>query len=260
MSDYRLFTWNILAPEWAGPRVGDERDFYRHVHPFDEWSYRRGLLLDALRAVEADVICLQEVSRAFFRRELRALLRARGLVVTCRVRTTGSGPIGVLVAHDPRRFALVQPVEFRRGDLRGRVAGVELRPVRGAGSLVVASAHLQWSPLPEVRAERLDRALAVLDARPETEAQMLVGDINFDPHAHAEWPRWAAAGWSTSHPQPDMPTWAADGRTDRLDAILVRRGVADLRGEPVPAISALPGLPSATFPSDHVPLAATFRL
>lgn len=260
MNDYRLFTWNILAPEWAGPRVGDDRDFYRHVHPFDEWSYRRGLLLNALRDVEADVICLQEVSRAFFRRELRSFLRARGLVVTCRVRTTGSGPIGVLVAHDPRRFGLVRPVEFRQADLRGRVAAVELRPVGGDRNLVVATTHLPWSPLPEVRAERLDRALAVLNARPETEAQMFVGDINFDPHAHAEWPRWAAAGWSTSHPQPDMPTWAADGRTERLDAILARRGITELQGEPVPALSPLPGLPSATFPSDHVPLAATFRL
>ena len=57
-----------------------------------------------------------------------------------------------------------------------------------------------------------------------------------------------------------MPTWAADGRCERLDAILFRGAVTLTVAEAVSALSARPGLPSESMPSDHLPLVARFRL
>lgn len=260
MTPYALFTWNLLAPEWTSPHPGDDRDFYRHARPYEAWRHRRPLLLDALRTVDAELICLQEVSAPFYRRFLGPLLRGRGFEPVFRARRTGAGDIGVLVAHDTRRFIDLGAVDFTDPELAGRMAGTHLRPVEGGPTLTVATAHLPWSPEESVRRERLDRALATLDLRTSDGAQILAGDVNFDPHAHPAWSHWAAAGWATSHPQPDMPTWAADGRTERLDAILARGAASGLEGDPVPALSPIPGLPSAAFPSDHVSLRARFRL
>ena len=259
-----LFTWNILAPEYAAPRTGeDTRDFYRFAHPWDEWDRRRPRILARVATCEADVLCLQEVSEPFFDQELRAFLDAQGFEAAYRARVGQSGSVGVLVAHRRSLFAGEPLTTFGTPEDEGRFAAATLRPHTGGPSLTVVSVHLEWSPEDSDRRERLDRAMAGLDgldARPGDAAQLLVGDVNFDPYAHPAWPKWAAAGWQTSHPRPDMPTWAADGRCERLDAILLRGSIALAGAAPVPTLTPIPGLPSEIHPSDHIPLAAVFRL
>ena len=256
-----LFTWNILAPEYAAPRTGeDTRDFYRFAHPWDEWDRRRPRILARLATCEADILCLQEVSERFWHDELRVFLDALGFEVTFRSRAGQCGSVGVLVAHRRSLFTGEPLSEFGHPDDQGRCAAVHLRGLASGPSLVVVSVHLEWSPEENARRERLDRTFADLDARLVDDVQLVVGDVNFDPHAHPAWTRWGAAGWQTSHPQPDMPTWAADGRCERLDAILFRGDIALAGAAPVPTLTPIPGLPSEIHPSDHLPLAAVFRM
>lgn len=263
MSAFDVFTWNILAPEWVGPCVDDARDFHRFAHPWVDWPARGDRLLAALARVTAEVVCLQEVSGVFYRERLSAAIETLGYDHVFTSRRSGSAEIGVLVAwrRDTFRGRAVAP--FGTPEMAGRVVAATLEPVGDAAApLTIATGHLPWANDVDHRRRWLDAVFDALgstrepsDAAPRFE--MVAGDVNFDPHAHPDWPRWAAAGWQTSHPDPDMPTWAADGRTERLDAILVRGGpLAALEGAPVPALVPVPGLPSAEVPSDHVPLVA----
>jgi mRNA deadenylase 3'-5' endonuclease subunit Ccr4 len=52
----RLASWNLLAPEYAQPRKYP----WCHVDHLD-WEYRKGLIVPQLMAMDADIICLQEV-------------------------------------------------------------------------------------------------------------------------------------------------------------------------------------------------------
>ena len=255
--EIRICTWNLLAPEWTV--AAGERDFFQHAHPWVEWEGRRVRLLSALDGLDADVVCLQEVSTAFYEADLRPLLLRRGYAPHFESRGAAGDHVGVVVAYRTDRFVGERLTGFGRSEDRGRLAAVCVRPVGGGPQLTVVSAHVKWSPVQETRRERLDQALSGFAGRDDG-AQLIAGDLNFDPHAHSHWPRWAAAGWRTSHPQTDMPTWAADGRCERLDAVLGRGAIADLTGEPVAPLVAVPGLPSEANPSDHVPLVATFRL
>jgi CCR4-NOT transcription complex subunit 6 len=53
---FRLITWNLLAPIYSPPHKYTWCD-PRHL----EWSHREPLILDRLRSIQADVVCLQEV-------------------------------------------------------------------------------------------------------------------------------------------------------------------------------------------------------
>ena len=249
----RISTWNLLAPEFT--RIEGGRDFYALAHPWDEWPRRHPRLLRDTLALDADLLCLQELSSPFWSGTLHPALERAGYQAHFTARP-GTG-VGVAIAWrcGVLRLEEAHPPAAVRGNL-GRSVAVTLRSGDAGPQLTAMSVHLDWSPDPEERRLTLDAALAVLNDRPSDDAQLLAGDVNFDPHTHADWPRWAAEGWQTTHPMRDMPTWAADGRADRLDAVLIRGRLTVVERPRVAQVSASPGLPSEAHPSDHVPLSA----
>jgi mRNA deadenylase 3'-5' endonuclease subunit Ccr4 len=252
----RIATWNLLAPEYV--RVEGGRDFYRDVHPWDEWDRRRPRILQdvSVLADSADLLCLQEVSEPFWREALAGALEESGFASASEFDPRYR--VGVALAWRRSVFALErETAKYPHPEAqRGRIVAQQLRHLRGGHSMRAASAHLKWSPSADERRTTLDEAISRVSRGDAVDAEVLVGDLNFDPKAHDAWPAWAALGWRTTHPEDTAPTWAADGRCDRLDAILYRGGLRGIHDEPLARISAAPGLPSAEMPSDHIPLIA----
>lgn len=247
---FTVTTYNVLAPEYAGPGP-DRRFFYTGREADLPWAIRARRLIARLDALDADVLCLQEVSVA------HALTPLTGHLERCGYHAHAVGaedrPDVVLLAARADRFGVravrrVRPLPDSASlmlcaDLRHRSTGRDLRMLTG---------HLKWTPEGDRQASEVAAALAAHGSEGPT---VLCGDLNYAVAHHASTARLLAAGWRLSHPTGDMPTWAADGRRELLDAVLVGPGLTIERAHPIPTLPP-GGLPTAREPSDHVPLAA----
>ena len=119
----------------------------------------------------------------------------------------------------------------------------------------VASIHLKWDVNAEIPMVQLGHVLGEI-GQLELAPTIVAGDLNVDPLRNRAWP-FVAPGWHVAHPDDARPTWIADGRSEKTDAILWRNW-SSVQFQPYPDVPTLPGLPSATMPSDHLPLVADF--
>ena len=219
-----VLTWNLLSdslvnPIWHGSSKPEDID------PVRRW----GRLLRRLRALEADLFCLQEVQG-------HRLVELAGAFPEHQWRHAPHGGHGVAIGFRGRVDA-VEAVEV--GAKRALVADV--------GGLRVACVHLSWTG-PPVGGRR--RGLEQLEAVLALEPDVVAGDFNALP----DWPeseRLRRAGLvPTGAPGP---TCNANRWLQRLDEVWIRAGeVLDRRSLP-PITEATP-MPSATHPSDHLPL------
>ena len=161
--------YNILCNKYA------TRLQYKYTPPRAlEWEYRRDLILNEIQALDADIVCLQEVDQEnyheFFRREL-APHDYRGIFwPKSRARTMTEPQArlvdGCAIFYKDRKFICLdkQLVDFgntaiNRPDMKGEhdifnrvmprdhVAVVAFFENRATGSrVVVANAHMYWDP------------------------------------------------------------------------------------------------------------------
>lgn len=232
-STFRLFSWNLLAdahlrPAWYPACAAGDLD------P----ALRRPRLLARLTGVEAEVLALQEVEPAL----LPALAAAF------------PGHHLSFAPHGGEGLAVL---------VRGGAERVEILPLPGdrkqallvtlPGGLSLAVVHLTWTGDPPATPRRgLAQLRAVLDRGPD----LLCGDLNSMPG----WPEraLAQAAGLVDH-SPPGPTCNVGARLQALDAVMARPGV-EVRVEPLPAITRFTPMPSATHPSDHLPILATVEL
>jgi len=248
----RLATWNILAPEFCGPSL-DGTDYYRHSRPWLKWHDRLPRIVATLEQLHADVLCLQEVSTAQWERGVRPALERLGYAC-CHAPRPGRRPDGVVVAaRGEWSLAATTLVPFDDGSDKV-VLLAELRDAQGR-SLQVGSLHLKWTRDGDLALRQLTHVAGLV--RPDTPC-VLAGDLNVDVVRHRDWAALAHAGWVSGYPDDGVPTWFADERAERTDAILLR-GVRAVDALPIPPVEVVPGLPSEAMPSDHLPLAVTVR-
>ncbi|MFC5754516.1 endonuclease/exonuclease/phosphatase family protein [Actinomadura rugatobispora] len=213
-----------------------------------------------VRALEPDVVCLQEVPRFLgWRFKRRRLARACGLSVASGRRAAGlavlAGP-RARVVH--REYHLLEP--FPKLHRRGlAVAVLEFPDGDGRGArLIAASTHLDLRDEP--RLAHTGEIIGILErARAAHRAPVVIaGDINEQPggaswrtldeifqDAHAVAPEGYAATFSSRRP----------GR--RIDGVFADREI-EVIGCGVPVEEAIAAdYPSAT---DHRPVLATLRL
>jgi len=173
----------------------------------------RAALTSIVRALDPDVMCVQEAPKFFrWRAKVAALARECGLLYVAGGGTTGGTALLVHLRVDVERSAEVPLSRYRLGwPDRGVAAAV----VRKSGArLAVASLHL---PLPET--ERLDharRALAVLRAG-GAQQMFAAGDINERP-GHTAWQYLEDEGLRDLAPGSG-PTFPAAGPTKRIDGV-----------------------------------------
>jgi endonuclease/exonuclease/phosphatase family metal-dependent hydrolase len=222
---------------------------------------RTSAIIEAIGEL-GDVVCLQEAEPAL----VEAIAAARG-GWTVRYAQKRGKPDGVAIVARPG-VALTDVDTIVYADGTGHVALVATIRV-GARDVRLATTHVRWARPDAPPAERfglreigelvaalrapappaLEAIERVDAARPRLHA-IACGDFNFEPHddAHA---LLVAAGFVDAHARP---TANPNGRAKRIDYIACTRELA-FRAIEDHAIDDATPLPSATMPSDHVPIA-----
>ncbi len=212
-----------------------------------------------LRALRADVACLQEVPRhPFAGHRIGALADECGMVWSGGgVRSGGTAVLTSLRVDQRSAHAARLPVRGRLSRSRGYAAAVVAVP--GGPVVTVASLHLGL-----VADERLRHARMVLDQIQELgpAPYVVAGDLNEAPGG----PAWLALGAVVTDALAtgdgagtEQPTYPARGPRRRIDAVLVSKGVA------VQSVR-VAGSDDGVLPgdlgraSDHLPVVADLRI
>ncbi|MDP9394918.1 MAG: endonuclease/exonuclease/phosphatase family protein [Actinomycetota bacterium] len=224
------------------------------------WNVRHlrddaGALAAVLRALDPDVVCLQETPRGLrHRARLAALARAAGLVVVAGGRSAGYTAV---LAH--RRTSSTDRCELlfpRRPGLHQR--GVALVSFRTrAGVVAVGSVHLGLDA--EERLDHVDRLLHLAAGLTDGPV-VLGGDLNESPGGPA-WRalsrRFADASELVGARGAAGPTYPARAPRVRIDAVFVAPAVR-VRSADVPPLPA--GVPAYEVATDHLPVLADLEL
>lgn len=191
---------------------------------------------------EPMVICLQEVDEALAER-----LSAHGLVWWSPRSSTQTDGCALLVT---RHLELHEATER---EYPGKSGYLAQRAVVGCGGqrVVIYNTHLQWTPDGEAARGQSRHLARWVDA--EAIPTIVAGDLNSSSDSITV-RQLLNVGCVDAHPWPDLLTASFEGVGPvRVDYILVRNGTASGLRPDGPADDPLP---SATNPSDHVPLVA----
>ncbi|MDP9417470.1 MAG: endonuclease/exonuclease/phosphatase family protein [Actinomycetota bacterium] len=213
----------------------------------DAWAVAR-----ALRALDPDVVCLQEAPRLLrWRAKLAQLARNSGLRPACGGRSAGDC---ALLVHP--RVDVVDARDLLLPKTRGlHRRGVALAVVRReAAALAVASVHLGLD-----ESERRRHVEALIEILGSVSAPVVVGaDLNEVPDG----PSWQLLGRRLSDcavVAPDAPasTYPARRPRVRIDALFADPRVEVLEcGVPPPPA----GVPPYDVATDHLPVLARLRV
>jgi endonuclease/exonuclease/phosphatase family metal-dependent hydrolase len=220
------------------------------------WNIRslrddKTLVAASLRAMDPDVVCLQEVPRFVGgARALRRLASAAGLDVM--LRRHPARPLAVLArpGAQPGR-AVTERLTYTPRLHRRTIAAVEI-DLPGRPRLVVGSFHLGGRE--DERVRHVPEILTALaDLGPGL--RVFAGDVN-ETAADPAWRALVAAGLVDAGAAEDVPTSSAKTPRRRIDGVFVGPGLAVVscrppRPEDVPADLALA--------SDHLPVVCDLR-
>jgi endonuclease/exonuclease/phosphatase family metal-dependent hydrolase len=257
---FTIATLNVLADAYIKP------EWYPYS-PLDLLRPGRRLpaLADHVAALDADVLCLQEVEPAAFAALDRRLTPAG---YTGDLALKGGGkPDGCAAFTRTRTFELVRAVrvEYRDGPTPGRASGHvgQLLVLRAGGRLLgVANTHLKWDPPGTPRDatygyRQVRQLLAERSAHaPDAAAWIIAGDFNQTSDG-AVAAALHAAGFASSHAACPGATCNPRRRAKTIDFLFHD---AALRADPapLPAVGDDMPLPGPGQPSDHVAVVARF--
>jgi endonuclease/exonuclease/phosphatase family metal-dependent hydrolase len=240
-----------------------------HAGAGTDGRFDLGRLTAAIRALDADVIGLQEVdvhwdARSRWRDLRGDLARATGMFVRFGPiydlgppapgrprRRYGNAILSrypILKAHNHEITRLSTQVPDPRPELRPGLPEIVIN-ARGA-HVHVYSTHLDYRDDPEVRQMQVDDTLKILaedsrDGHPVR--QILLGDFNALPDAPELVPLWRVLtdAWTATEPTGEGMTYPASAPDRRIDYVAVSRSL-DVRAVHV----------ARTPASDHLPVVA----
>lgn len=232
----------------------------------DRWDERLPLLLADMATLQPDLIGLQEV---VYPMQQDRLLGAAGEGRYQAIRGWAGRP------EYGNSLLVKAPLEAADRDRLDLGAGRAAHRVRvalsGGARLLFAVTHLHHLPGDhDVRLMQVGRLLSWLDASPEHDAMIVVGDFNANPRepAHAAiCEAGFASAYATANGAEPPVTWPSglqaeamdtDGDPDCLDYIWVRGAV---EVEDARLVFDRPAVDDPTlYPSDHLGLAAHVRI
>ncbi|NXK16127.1 ANGE2 protein, partial [Arenaria interpres] len=150
--DFTVMSYNILSQNL----LEDNSHLYRHCRQrLLIWTYRFPNILQEIKELDADVLCLQEVQEDHYRTEIKSSLESLGYHCEYKMRT-GRKPDGCAICFKTSRFSLISsnPVEFFRRDIplldRDNVGLVLLlQPkfhCKTNAAICIANTHLLYNP------------------------------------------------------------------------------------------------------------------
>ncbi|NXT98617.1 ANGE2 protein, partial [Buphagus erythrorhynchus] len=150
--DFRVMSYNILSQNL----LEDNSHLYKHCRQrLLFWTYRFPNILQEIKELDADVLCLQEVQEDHYRAEIKSSLESLGYHCEYKMRT-GRKPDGCAICFKTSKFSLISstPVEFFRRDIplldRDNVGLVLLLQPRfhcnTSAAICIANTHLLYNP------------------------------------------------------------------------------------------------------------------
>jgi endonuclease/exonuclease/phosphatase family metal-dependent hydrolase len=251
-------TYNILADAYVRP------DRYRGctaeaLAP----GPRRRLLLDRIAGLDVDLLCLQEVEPDAHQAIARRLGDGYvGVYAQRRGRPDGSSLFARRACIDlDRHEVLHYQAHHRRDDQLALLSHLRI----GERRALVASTHLQWCPDDTPDAEHIGRMqmIELLDhvrASDPDAIWILAGDFNATSRSGVLEPALARGLVLSTRNQRPWDTCNANNRPRKLDYLLIRAEQLEPHPGTLPRLARDTPLPSASEPSDHLPLRVEYRL
>ncbi|NXF10866.1 ANGE2 protein, partial [Smithornis capensis] len=150
--DFTVMSYNILSQNL----LEGNSHLYKHCRQrLLFWAYRFPNILQEIKQLDADVLCLQEVQEDHYRAEIKSSLESLGYHCEYKMRT-GRKPDGCAICFKTSKFNLISsnPVEFFRHDIplldRDNVGLVLLLQPRfqckTSAAVCIANTHLLYNP------------------------------------------------------------------------------------------------------------------
>uniref|UniRef100_A0A8C8SBF3 Angel homolog 2 n=1 Tax=Pelusios castaneus TaxID=367368 RepID=A0A8C8SBF3_9SAUR len=150
--DFTVMSYNILSQNL----LEDNSHLYKHCRwPVLIWGYRFPNILQEIKQLDADVLCLQEVQEDHYGMDIKPSLETLGYHCEYKMRT-GRKPDGCAICFKISKFNLIssKPVEFFRHDIplldRDNVGLVLLLKPRfhckATAAVCIANTHLLYNP------------------------------------------------------------------------------------------------------------------
>lgn len=258
MKTFTAVTYNVLAQSY----VHADRYPLCPREALDP-ERRRALLLERVTRLDADLLCLQEVEPAVHD-DLCVRLDAthhKGYV------PRGPRPEGVAVFARRGLFTWEGNHELRFRANRPGEENVALVARLGFDGqpLHVACAHLDWQPDSTPPGEHTGR-LQMLELTAHREAAsddatwIFAGDFNAISQSSVLEVAYSHGMSESCRSQRPWDTCAINGRPRKIDYLLYSSGRLVPRPGVLPKLTRDSVLPSATEPSDHLPLKVEFTL
>lgn len=240
MAAMRVVSYNVLADAYI------RQSYYPSSPPeVFEPGRRRAAVVARLAGLSADVACLQEADAALLSR-----LPQEDLRIAYKRRRPDA--VAVLTR---RRVLHEQTVVFSDGS--GHVALLVVLEDEGR-RLGIGVTHIKWDPPGQTAGvAQVEEILTAIDGV-ACDGWILTGDFNAppdSPHVGCV----LARGWRDAYAGvTPADTCNAQRVPKRIDYLLHTPSLV-AEPEPLAAIVSTTPLPSATEPSDHLPIMATFR-
>lgn len=246
----QLVSYNILAPSYVHP----ER-YLDSPPPSLDPAVRLRRVVARVAGLDASILCLQEVEPSVFAALQAALPHHTGWHAPKRGRPDGLATFVRGLSVDHHRV-----VHYVHADEGFDHIGQLMVLTGPTGRLRLGHTHLRWQPreVPPRSHQgvlQLTELLDALDTLPAAGTPRLVcGDLN----ANAGSPvlRRARDRGLQRTVRGDRPpdTARINGRSRRLDWVLVDRGSLTGRERPLPPLHAVGPMPGPAEPSDHLPV------
>lgn len=251
---FSVATYNVLANAYVKP----ER--YRHSPPEAlEPLARRARLLDRIAALEADVLCLQEVER-----DLHDAIAQRlgvGYMSAFAARTGRPDGASLFARNSVATWHGSEVLHYGAHASGDDQVALIARLAIGGRPVTIASTHLQWCAEGTPPEQHIGRAqLQELLDRRDDSTWIVGGDFNAISQSCVvvdALERKMALGAATQRP---WDTCNANGRPRKLDYLLYTAGRLVPRPGTLPKLQRDTPMPSLTEPSDHLPLRIDFTL
>jgi CCR4-NOT transcription complex subunit 6 len=258
---FTFTTWNILANAYI------RTEYYPNTPPeILNNDYRRPAIVKRACQLDADILCLQEVERDAFT-ALETALVPLGYAGHLAMKGAPK-PDGCATFYRSALFRLLDAQRILYADggdapNSGHVA--QLLTLDFAGRrLDLINTHLKWDPPATPRDlqwgyRQASQALSALPLPTPAGVQILCGDFNVTADS-AVVRLLISAGFAATHPPAPGSYSCNSSREPKLIDYIFFRGPLQAEAVALPRINGATPLPSATEPSDHLPLLAHFSL